>query len=138
MRHFKLSATFVLLFCLNTNAETLSQLKDWMTGSFLSEAQSIVDEDYWDIRLEMKPIWQKDKKAFWFYVEQASAKNLDKPYRQRVYKLYEKESGTFVSEVYLLPETDKFVGAHNNLFPYFSLDLEPLYTFVCQTRNNAR
>ena len=35
----------------------------------------------------MAQIWPDSQGAIWLYVEQAVATSLDKPYRQRVYKL---------------------------------------------------
>ena len=40
--------------------ETLAQ---WMTGSFSSADQAEADERYYDIRLEMVPIWTERRRA---------------------------------------------------------------------------
>lgn len=51
----------------------LVQLADWMSGSFSSAAQAAEDSAYYDIRLEMAPIWTDRDDAVWLYVEQAMA-----------------------------------------------------------------
>jgi hypothetical protein len=56
-----------------------------MTGSFSSQEQAAADTSRYDIRLEMAPIWTDHPNGKWFYVEQAVAWSLEKPYRQRVY-----------------------------------------------------
>ena len=83
-----LAAALVVLLCAGeVQAERpdsdFATLVDWMTGSFSSQAQSLEDEEYFDIRLEMVAIWPMRSDGLWLYVEQASASALDRPYRQR-------------------------------------------------------
>ncbi len=79
----------------------LDQLVKFMVGSFSSQEQSKLDpEGYFDIRLHMVQIWRERTDGRWLYVEQASAAKLDKPYRQRIYRLHETKPGEFTSEVY--------------------------------------
>lgn len=87
----------------------IDTLKVWMTGSFSSSLQAENDSDYYNICLEMHPIWSGTDTTFFLYVEQSLASTTDKPYRQRVYKVVEREEG-FVSEVYTLPNPDQFTG----------------------------
>lgn len=90
----------------------LARLAEWMTGSFSSAAQAETQpDDYFDIRLEMAPIWTDRTDGPWLYVEQAAAEALDRPYRQRVYRLV--PDGDFIrSDVYLLPgDPLAFAGA---------------------------
>jgi CpeT protein len=86
----------------------LRELTGIMAGSFSSAAQAQADPEYFDIRLQMQPIWPELKTPTqqWLYVEQARGDALDKPYRQRVYKVRVGETTpriTLVSEVYELP-----------------------------------
>lgn len=87
----------------------LRELTTLMTGSFSSQAQATADPDFFDIRLHMVPIWpeRSGPDAQWLYVEQARGDALDKPYRQRVYKVFPRVDASrtveFVSEVYELP-----------------------------------
>ena len=90
----------------------LAKLASLMEGSFSSEVQAVADHDFYDIRLEMKRIWEgKGDGGVWLYVEQATATALDKPYRQRVYHLTSStyrsgdgaEKRVYVSEVWMLP-----------------------------------
>ncbi len=89
----------------------LSRLADWLHGSFSSAAQAAADPDYLDIRLRMVPIWEWRSDALWMYVEQAVAEDADAPYRQRIYRLTRDPDGACRSEVYALPESEKFIGA---------------------------
>lgn len=84
----------------------LDQLQSLMTGSFSSARQAAADPDnFRDVRLVMTPIWEgRDRSARWLYVEQAMADSLDRPYRQRIYRLSEGVTeGTLESAVYELP-----------------------------------
>lgn len=90
---------------------SLAALKQAMTGSFNSSAQSTMNENYLDIVLHMQPIWP-EAAGDYLYVEQAVAGNAGKPYRQRVYKLEQKGRRKFISRVYELPEPERFVGAY--------------------------
>ncbi|MFB3429572.1 MAG: chromophore lyase CpcT/CpeT [Phycisphaerales bacterium] len=92
----------------------LTDLVDRMTGSFSSAAQAERDDEYFDIRLEMVEIWPgRDDDASWLYVEQATAASLERPYRQRVYRVSRSDGNEFVSAVYELPgDPLAFAGWH--------------------------
>lgn len=84
-----------------------------MTGQFSSRAQAAADPEFFDIRLFMVEIWpgQPDGSR-WLYVEQARADVLERPYRQRVYKLSARPDGSLQSEVFTLPgDALAFAGA---------------------------
>lgn len=122
MRHFSLllilmvlvSLTLFLTACNEPKESDLDKLVTMMTGSFSSQAQAEADTNFFDIRLEMKPIWT-DKTApeegRYLYVEQAAAWALEKPYRQRVYHVTDNGDGVFASMVYALPDPDAAIGA---------------------------
>jgi len=75
-------------------------VREWLCGSFSSQVQSQASAgEFLDIRLRVVPIWTSRDDGPWLYVEQASATKLDKPYRQRVYRL-RAEGDAVVSEVH--------------------------------------
>ncbi len=83
---------------------TLARLVECMAGTFSSSAQSQSDPDnYFEIRLVVTPIWIDRSDAHWLYIEQAAAESLDRPYRQRVYRITQQPDGTFQSDIYTLP-----------------------------------
>jgi hypothetical protein len=91
--------------------DKLEKLTDWMTGSFSSKAQSLLDTNFYNIHLEMVRIWPDRNDGVWLYVEQAASWNLDKPYRQRVYHLTEDEcGGVYKSEIYTIKDPLRFAG----------------------------
>lgn len=98
-------------------ARQLDALSQAMTGDFDSSAQASADPDYREIHLRMRPIWPAHTTPHerWLYVEQAAAQSLDKPYRQRIYRLWAEGTPptlTLVSEVYELPgDPLAFAGA---------------------------
>ncbi len=98
---------FAAHFNSHSQSNDLQTLAKWMEGSYSSEKQSIKDTNYFDIRLQIVPIWKDRKDGHWFYVEQAVAKYIDKPYRQRVYHLTEKV-GVFESAVFTMNDPLRF------------------------------
>ncbi len=108
----------------NKSIEDLELLKSWMTGSFSSEEQAINDTNFYNIYLQMVEIWPEREDGIWMYVEQAASWSLDKPYRQRIYRLTVEENETFQSEVYTFPNPEKFIGAWKNkeIFSAMTLD----------------
>jgi hypothetical protein len=101
----------------------LVQLAAWLTGSFSSAEQSQADPEYFDIRLEMHRIWHDRTDGFWLYVEQARADALERPYRQRVYRLFRREDGDLESAVYELPgDPLQYVGAWKDRRPLAGLN----------------
>lgn len=97
--------------------ERLDTLVSHMTGSFASTEQARTDPEYFDIRLHMTPIWPERTDGRWLLVEQAMAEAMDKPYRQRVYRVTANADGTFRSEVYEFADpavAASVVGAWND------------------------
>jgi CpeT protein len=104
-----LSAIIAFNTSLSAQSKDLKKLAKYMAGSYSSELQHKQDTaNYYDIRLSIVPIWKERTDAIWFYVEQAVADYIDKPYRQRVYRLTEKESGTFESAVFTMTNPLRF------------------------------
>lgn len=104
----------------------LATLKSYMEGTFTSAAQSKLDSTYFDIHLNMKQIWKEKKDGYWLYVEQAGAQALDKPYRQRVYHLYQQDEKTIVSQVYEMEKPLRFVGEWKKKNPLGQLTSDSL------------
>lgn len=92
----------------------IERLADWLSGSFSSAAQAQKDASYFDVRLHVAPIWTGRDDGPWLYVEQALGTQLDKPYRQRVYRLLQLPDGQLESQVYELPQPDAVVSAWRN------------------------
>jgi CpeT protein len=80
-----------------------------MQGHYDSRDQAAADKTYFPIALAMVPIWPQRSDGHWLYVEQAMADTPDKPYRQRVYRVYNGVDGEVVSEVYTFNEPERFV-----------------------------
>jgi CpeT protein len=131
MKKLFFSSLFAIL-CIAVNAQQklgakdLEELKGWMIGSFSSELQAKSDTDYYDIRLHMAQIWNDRKDGYWLYIEQAMSSNIRKPYRQRIYHLYQKDEKTFVSKVYELKNAPGFVGAWATPANFSSLSIDSL------------
>ena len=79
-----------------------------MEGSYNSYLQAQRDTNYFNISLEMHRIWSKRTDGYWLYVEQAMGSNLYKPYRQRVYHVFQQKK-QFISEVYELKQPEKWI-----------------------------
>lgn len=112
-----LSAVFVLSYVGGAIAQTnkvdksdLKTLVNAMAGEFSSEEQSSSDKDFFHIKLRMKPIWSDRKDGYWLYVEQAAAESEDKPYRQRIYRVFIK-GGAIESKVFEINDPARYVGA---------------------------
>lgn len=101
----------ILLFSCSSaklnDTAALHELVTIMQGNYSSQAQAQRDKNYYNISLRMVPIW-KDKGHF-LYVEQAMFEKQDKPYRVRIYKIYQRDS-EFVSAVYTLKDEKKWIG----------------------------
>ena len=123
----KRSVIFILVLILACNIKSFSQSKDllrlasWMEGSYSSQAQSLKDTSYFDIRLQIIRIWKNRADGYWFYIEQAVAKYIDKPYRQRVYHLSEREKDVFESAVFTMKDPLRFTH-HPDLVEQMATD----------------
>jgi hypothetical protein len=108
------------------NDRDVSVLGQWMSGNFDSKLQADMDSDYFEIHLNMKPIWKNKKDGVWLYVEQAIVGSLDKPYRQRVYHVYKENDSTIISHVYTLKNPLRFAGEWKNENPLQNLSVDSL------------
>jgi hypothetical protein len=98
-----------------------------MVGGFSSNAQSVKDTSYFDIRLQMAPIWKKNTQdGVWLYVEQAMAARLEKPYRQRVYHVHRNAKGQLVSEVFEMKNPIRFAGQYKEAEPMAAITQDSL------------
>ena len=110
----------------NIYKKDLKILGERMSGMFSSEGQAAADTNFFNIRLVMKPIWTERKDGKWIYVEQASAKKLEKPYRQRVYHVYKQDKKTIISQVYEINSPLRFAGDWEKLKPLQGLTPDSL------------
>jgi hypothetical protein len=94
----------------NKPSKDLVLLASYLEGTYSSEEQSAGDTSYFNISLVIAPIWKSRNTGYWFYVEQALAKMKDKPYRQRVYHVTQKDDSTFESAIYNLANPLRFAG----------------------------
>jgi hypothetical protein len=117
----------LLLFALLGSSDPdLDRLATWMSGRFSSAAQAETDPEYLDVRLTVTPIWTDRSDGRWLYVEQALGASLDRPYRQRVYRVVRGEDGSLESRVYLLPDPAAYVGAGADPSRFAALSRERL------------
>ena len=96
------------------SADPAAAVAKMMQGHYDSRDQAAADKTYFPIALAMVPIWPERSDGYWLYVEQAMADSPDKPYRQRVYRVYNGERGEVISEVFTFagPLLDEIEGAH--------------------------
>ena len=123
--------SIILLFLTFASFSSFSQnsmnyLVDYMTGSFSSEEQAEKDTSYFNIELEMVPIWKDRLDGPWIYVEQAVADHKDKPYRQSVYQLRNRSDGKIESVVYTIPHPQRFAGDYKKDFPLLRITPDSL------------
>jgi CpeT protein len=90
-------------------ADPAAAVAEMMQGHYDSRDQAAADKAYFPIALAMVPIWPERSDGHWLYVEQAMADQPDKPYRQRVYRVYNGENGEVISAVYTFAEPERFV-----------------------------
>jgi hypothetical protein len=105
----------------------VDQVWRWMSGAYSSAVQSKADPDFKNIDLHMQPMWRDRTDGRWLYVEQSMHEAADKPYRQRVYQLVDRDGGTVESLVYELPgDPMLFAGAWKSAAPLDQLTPEQL------------
>lgn len=116
LNKFAAIALLPLVFLGSCASRSMDRLGSYMTGAFSSAEQAAADPEFRVIVLHMAPIWPKRSDGRWLYVEQAAEEALDKPYRQRIYRLTENpRDKTLISDVYELPgDPLKFAGAFNH------------------------
>ena len=95
----------------------------WLCGHYSSAAQAAADPAFFDVRLHVVRIWPDRLDGPWLYVEQAMATALDKPYRQRIYRLSALPDGTAESIIHELPgDPLAWAGAWKDVARFNALD----------------
>jgi hypothetical protein len=105
--------------------KNLELLYQYLQGSFSSEEQAKKDTAFFHITLKIAPIWKHRQGEYWLYVEQATARKPEKPYRQRVYQL-KKVGKQFVSYIYTMDKPLRFAGEHKKAEPLQNLTPDSL------------
>ena len=121
VQYFLVPALFVLLVlaCASSKRSQNHQATDLLTmmkGSFNSSAQAARDSNYYSVDLHMQPIWPglSSPENAYLYVEQALSEYPDRPYRQRVYRVYKIDETHWASEVYEFANPQRMTGAWRN------------------------
>ena len=82
----------------------VDRLAEWLSGSFSSIEQAASDPEFLEISLGACRVWPSRTDGRWVYVEQAREDALDRPYRQRMYRIRIDDRGVLVSEVFMFPQ----------------------------------
>lgn len=91
--------------------DNLQQLSVLMEGVFDNERQhKAASADFLHVVMRICRIWKDRSDGAWYYVEQHLATLPQKPYRQRVYRLRRGERDTLLSEVYMIPQAQDYIG----------------------------
>lgn len=85
-----------------------------LQGSYDSRDQAARDKDYRAVVLTVMPVLAGRDDGHWLYVEQAIADLPDKPYGQRVYRLYDGDNGEVLAEVHAIDDPVRFVQGWRN------------------------
>jgi len=126
MKLFIMFFFFVIFSFSSFPQNYMDYLVEYMVGSFSSAEQAEKDTNYFNIELEMVQIWKDRTDGPWFYIEQAVAENKDKPYRQRVYQLKNRDDLRIESIVYTLPDPLRFAGDYKKEFPLLRITPDSL------------
>jgi len=105
---------------------TMADLTEFLTGSFSSAEQAASDSEYFDIRLEIWPIWLYRSDAHWLYVERAIASHLSRPFLQEVYAISPVDDSTFKIESFRIPEPERFANRWRDDIPLSGINPDSL------------
>lgn len=83
---------------------------DYLTGLFDSQAQSQSDFSYFNVQLAACEVSAPDIGDRVLYLEQAMARDLSSPYRQRLYVIRDNDDERVASDVYTIYDDDAWVG----------------------------
>jgi hypothetical protein len=107
----------------SAQSKSLQRLGNYMAGNYSSAKQHKADTaNYFNIKLQVTPIWKARKDGLWFYVEQAVAGSETKPYRQRVYHLTENDNHIYESAVFTFAAPLRFANSVSFFEKSFSPD----------------
>ncbi|SDJ97165.1 CpeT/CpcT family [Ferrimonas sediminum] len=106
--------SLLLMLPLTATAQSpgdLPTLSLWLQGNFSSEQQSQQLENYFHLQLHTVPVWTASSSGPWLYMEQASFKRPERPYRQRLLHLQQTAPGQFTYTPYTLNQPQQYMQA---------------------------
>ena len=95
---------------LKVKAKDLKTLTGYMTGEFNNAEQVSTDTTFINIFQRMTPIMKNNPEGTWLYLEQSTANDQEKPYRQRVFHLTLANDSTILSKMYELKNPKQYIG----------------------------
>ena len=113
----------------SANERYIRQIGGMLEGNYNSAEQASLDKEYLDVRLHIVRIWKDrlESGGLYYYVEQATANALQKPYRQRVYHLHSRhEDGKIECSVYELATPQRLAGQWKDKLPLAKLTPDSL------------
>ena len=87
----------------------LKMLVAYLSGHFESKNQTPDQVNYYDVQLDVIPIWKKKKDDYWLYVEEATAERAAVTYHQQVFHVY-KMGSLFLRETYTIRNPMRYEG----------------------------
>jgi CpeT protein len=94
----------------DVDPKLLEEFATVMQGRYSSAKQAAKDKTFFNITLQMTPIWKT--KGNYLYVEQAITKSQNKPYRIKIYKLSQRSNEEFICEVFSIKNEKNWIGKY--------------------------
>lgn len=98
------------------------ELYNRLQGTFTSEKQSQQDSSYYNVTINLAPIWKKEEEDLWLYAEQALSDAIHNPYSQKIYRVSKDKDERIKLEPYILENFTLYKGAWKETSLFSSLD----------------
>jgi len=116
-----MTTLLLLAFAQTSAADSLDLYVELSTGVFSTAAQAANDSRYDAVTWHIAEIWhERDEAGRWLYSE-SWIDGGEQPYMQRLSRVSLDDDGSLRSERYLLPNADRFVGAHADVARFDTL-----------------
>lgn len=96
---------------LRAQSDDLNMLGRFISGTFDNHFQYLKDStNYSDAIVSFYPIWKNHRGVIWLYWEEGLRDSIQKPFRQRVCRISETDSGSFTFDQFTVRSPAKFSG----------------------------
>ncbi|GHA41212.1 hypothetical protein GCM10007103_23290 [Salinimicrobium marinum] len=111
--------------CTSHQESEEEELHGYFQGTFNSKEQSQQDSTYYDITINIVPIWEESE-DYWVYAEQALSNSVENPYTQKIYRIDRDEEEGLIMESFEIDNPKEYHGGWKASEIFDSLSPEDL------------
>lgn len=122
---YPLLLLFLFSACTSHPESEAEELHGFFQGTFTSKEQAQQDSTYYDITINIVPVWEESG-DYWLYAEQALSNSIENPYTQKIYRINKDDKEGLIMESFEIENPQEYHGGWKIPEKFNSLSPEDL------------